>query len=146
KQQLKQQELQQRFMKMKQFDEQFKHSALDCIAGVDEAGRGPLAGPVVAASVILSPDFHLTGLTDSKQLTEDERNEYYDYVVKHAIDYHIEIVDHAVIDEINILNATKQAMKTSLLELQQIPTVALIDAVALEDLPYVVKPIIKGDE
>lgn len=146
KQQVKQKELQERFLQMKQFDEQFKHSALDYIAGVDEAGRGPLAGPVVAASVILSPDFQLTGLTDSKQLTEDERNEYYDYVAQHAIDYHIEVVSHEVIDEINILNATKQAMKTSLLELQQRPTVGLIDAVALEDMPFAIEAIIKGDE
>jgi len=145
KQQLKQKELQQRFMQMKQFDDQFKNSALDYLAGVDEAGRGPLAGPVVAASVILSPDFHLTGLTDSKQLTEHERNEYYNYILKHTIDCHIEIVDHEVIDEINILNATKQAMKTSLLELQQTPTIALIDAVVLEDMPFVVEPTIKGD-
>src|SRR5699024_11151950 len=64
---------------------------------------------------------------------------------KHTIDCHIEIVDHEVIDEINILNATKQAMKTSLLELQQTPTIALIDAVVLEDMPFVVEPTIKGD-
>lgn len=146
KQQLKQKELQARFLQMKQFDEQFKQNASDYIAGVDEAGRGPLAGPVVAASVILSPAFHLIGLTDSKQLTENERNDYYHYVVQHAIDYHIEVVDHEVIDRINILNATKQAMKTSLLALQQTPTVGLIDAVALEDMPYVIEPIIKGDE
>src|SRR5699024_6196898 len=146
KQQLKEEALQARFLRMKQFDEQFKDSALDNIAGVDEAGRGPLAGPVVAASVILSPDFQLTGLTDSKQLTEDERNKYYDYIVQHAIDYHIEVVSHEVIDEINILNATKQAMRTSLLALQATPTLGLIDAVALEDMPFAVEAIIKGDE
>lgn len=146
KQQLKEEMIKKQFMKMKEFDDGFKDHEMDYIVGVDEAGRGPLAGPVVAASVILPHDFTLLGLTDSKQLSEKERLAYADYIKEYAIDFHIEIVEHTRIDEINILNATKQAMRDSLLNLSEKPKKALIDAVSLTDLPFEVISIIKGDE
>lgn len=146
KQQLKEEMIKKQFMKMKEFDDGFKDHEMDYIVGVDEAGRGPLAGPVVAASVILPHDFTLLGLTDSKQLSEKERLAYADYIKEYAIDFHIEIVEHTRIDQINILNATKQAMRDSLLNLSEKPKKALIDAVSLTDLPFEVISIIKGDE
>lgn len=146
KQQLKMKRLADRFAMMQHFDEQYKKKNKFLIAGVDEAGRGPLAGPVVAASVILPDDFKLLGLTDSKQLTETERESYYKHITEQAIDYHIAVIDAEVIDQINILNATKKAMIQALINLKHAPSLALIDAVNLENLPFPTEAIIKGDE
>src|SRR5699024_4507302 len=116
------------------------------IAGTDEAGRGPLAGPVVAASVILPKDFNVIGITDSKQLTEKDRNYFFEKIKEKAIDYSIYSIDHQEIDRINILEATKKAMEKSLLDLKRFPDYALIDAVNIQGTPFPVKSIIKGDD
>ncbi len=134
------------FNEKKQFERRFVQHAHDYLAGVDEAGRGPLAGPVVAAAVILPETFKLTGLTDSKQLTETERNTYYDIIKQEAISYYIAVIDHQKIDHINILNATKMAMTEALTNLDPAPHVALIDAVTLHRLPFPTKEVIKGDD
>ena len=116
------------------------------IAGIDEAGRGPLAGPVVAAAVILPADFILLGLTDSKKLNEKTRDEFYEVIVEEAISYGVAVISNQVIDQINILEATKQAMRTSLDELNPEPDHVLIDSVKLEGLRYSSESIIKGDQ
>lgn len=146
KQLAKERALAELYEEKKQFEQQFRSNEDDLIAGVDEAGRGPLAGPVVAAAVILPKDFNLTGLTDSKQLTEQERNTYFDVIKEQAISYHISIIDNARIDRLNILEATKTAMIESLTGLQPAPDVGLIDAVKLPALPFPTKDIIKGDD
>lgn len=119
---------------------------LKYVAGVDEVGRGPLIGPVVAACVVLPEDFILEGLTDSKKLTEKKRNIFYDYIIEHAIFYSIELVEPEVIDEINIYQATKLAMTNAIdavgksIKLDHV----LIDAMKL-DLSIPSTVIIKGD-
>ncbi|MBO1003823.1 ribonuclease HII [Pseudogracilibacillus auburnensis] len=134
------------FHQMDQFDQQFCTYGKAGLAGVDEAGRGPLAGPVVAAAVMLPAGFTLIGLTDSKQLTETERNIFYERITEQAISYHVSILHNKIIDEINIFQATKRAMIEALVNLEQTPTMALIDAVKLSGLPFPTKEIIKGDE
>lgn len=130
-----------------QFERQFCSKENGLIAGVDEAGRGPLAGPVVAAAVVLQYDTRLVGLTDSKQLTVKERNKYYHLIKEVAVCYHISIINHESIDKWNILEATKKAMIESLSKLKPVPTVALIDAVSLPSLfTFPTKEIIKGDD
>ncbi len=114
------------------------------IAGMDEAGRGPLAGPVVAAAVIMPLDDVIPGVDDSKKLTEKKREQLFDEIVKKAVAYKICAVDEKVIDEINILNATKKAMTECVTGLSVRPDIVLIDAVKLPlDVPT--KSIIKGD-
>ena len=114
------------------------------IAGMDEAGRGPLAGPVVAAAVVMPLDDVISGVDDSKKLTEKKREQLFDEIVKKAIAYKICAVDEKVIDEINILNATKKAMTECVTGLSVRPDIVLIDAVKLSlDVPT--KSIIKGD-
>src|SRR5690625_700823 len=101
------------FEKHKEFDFNYKSSGNKLIAGIDEAGRGPLAGPVVAASVILPDDFKLYGLTDSKQISKKNREIYYDYITEQAVSYSVEVIDVQTIDRINIFEATLLAMKNS---------------------------------
>ncbi len=113
------------------------------IAGIDEAGRGPLAGPVVVASVIMPLDNIIPGVNDSKKLSEKKRNMLYPLIMDACIDYHIAIVDHTTIDTINILNATKQGMCECIDSLRSVDAV-LIDAVKL-DTQVKTMSIIKGD-
>lgn len=114
------------------------------IAGTDEAGRGPLVGPVVAAAVILPINYDLKGLTDSKKLSEKKRNLYYDIIMRDAISVGIGIIDATVIDEINILEASRLAMNKALDDLNPKPDYILTDAMKLErNVP--VMPIIHGD-
>ena len=114
------------------------------IAGVDEVGRGPLVGPVVAACVILPKDYTLEGLTDSKKLSEKKREYFFDIIKKDAIAVGIGIVDNNIIDEINIYEATKKAMTEAINNLSKKPDIVLTDAMKLNiDVPIV--PIIKGD-
>ncbi len=115
------------------------------IAGIDEAGRGPLAGPVVAAAVILPKGLTIYGLNDSKKLTEKRREELYLEIKEKALSYGIGIVDEKCIDEINIVNAVKKAMKLAVEALQPQPDLLLIDAMELDDCPIKQKSIIKGD-
>lgn len=114
------------------------------IAGVDEVGRGPLVGPVVAAAVILPKNYKLEGLTDSKKLSEAKRN-YFDEIIKRdAISYGIGVIDNNIIDEVNIYEATKLAMKQAISNLKIKPDYVLTDAMKL-DIDIDFKPLIKGD-
>ena len=115
------------------------------IAGIDEVGRGPLAGPVVAAAVILPEDFDVPGLGDSKKLSEKRREELFDIITERAVAYGIGMADHSIIDEINILQATKLAMKEAISSLQQQPDYILFDAMRIDDLEIPQESVIKGD-
>ncbi|HLS07213.1 MAG TPA: ribonuclease HII [Bacillota bacterium] len=138
--------LNKQFSQMLTYEKKFWDQGLSYVAGVDEAGRGPLAGPVVAAAVILPDDFKLLGINDSKALSVEEREKFFQQITKEAISYHISFVDQATIDELNILEATKLAMEDALLNLQPQPQVALIDAVKLQLSSFKADTIIKGDE
>ena len=115
------------------------------VAGIDEVGRGPLAGPVVTAVVILKKGAMIEGINDSKKLSEAKREELYDIIVKEAVDYSIGIVSPAEIDEINILQATYKAMKQCLNGLKVKPDYILVDAVTIPNIEIKQKGIIKGD-
>ncbi len=114
------------------------------IAGIDEAGRGPLAGPVVAACAVMPLDDIIAGVTDSKLLSAKKREELYTQIIRKAISYKIAVVDNYVIDEINILNATKKAMTDAVKDMIIMPDVLLVDAVKL-NIDIINCPIIKGD-
>ena len=114
------------------------------IAGTDEAGRGPLFGPVVAAAVILPHDFCLEGLNDSKKLTEKKRDKYYDYIMENALAVEVCIISAKEIDKINILEASRKAMTTCINNLKIKPDYVLTDAMKINiDIPF--EDIIKGD-
>lgn len=129
---------------MKEYENKLYESGIKLIAGVDEVGRGPLVGPVVAAAVILAPDFFDIRINDSKKLTEKKRNELFSLIEEHAISIGIGVVNEKVIDEINIYEATKIAMKDAINNLSITPEHVLIDAMKLDiDVPST--SIIKGD-
>jgi ribonuclease HII len=132
------------FVKMTSFEKKCRSEGFQNIAGIDEAGRGPLAGPVVAAAVILPENFYLPGLNDSKKLTESKREEYFEVIMAEALSVGVGIISAAEIDEINILQASKKAMLTAVNELRVTPDYLLIDAVNL-DTPYPFEALIKGD-
>lgn len=115
------------------------------IAGVDEVGRGPLIGPVVAAAVILPDDFELEGLTDSKKLSESKRELYFDYIVENALAIGLGKVTAKKIDEINIYEATKLAMKKAISKLEVKPDYVLIDGNMKFNMRRKYESIIKGD-
>lgn len=133
-----------KFHEMTQYERKARKEGFHLIAGIDEVGRGPLAGPVVAAAVILPATFKLLGLDDSKKLTEGKREEYYDYIQEHALSIGIGIIDAEEIDTINIYEATKKAMLSAISQLDIQPDYLLIDAMVLET-PYPSESIIKGD-
>lgn len=126
------------------YEKKYYKDGYTLIAGVDEVGRGPLVGPVVASAVILPKDYNLPGLTDSKKLSEKKRDYYYDIIMKDAISVGIGIIDNDIIDEINIYEATKLAMKEAINNLNPKPEVVLTDAMKL-DLDTKLEAIIKGD-
>lgn len=115
------------------------------ICGIDEAGRGPLMGPVVAAAVILPKDLLIPGVNDSKKVSEKNREFLYNEIMEKAICFSVGIVSAERIDEINILNATKEAMRIAINGLTAKPEHLLIDAVKLEGVDIELTPIIKGD-
>lgn len=115
------------------------------VGGVDEVGRGPLAGPVVVAAVIMPKDSEIEGIDDSKKLSEKKREELYDKIINEAICYKIEYVYEDVIDKINILNATKLAMEKAISSLSVKPEVMLIDAIKGLNVDCETVPIIHGD-
>lgn len=115
------------------------------IAGVDEAGRGPLAGPVIAAAVILKPDFQLHGLTDSKKLSEKERERLFKEICQQALSWSIARGRVSEIDSINILQATLLAMQRAVLRLKISPCIALIDGNKCPELACETRAIIRGD-
>lgn len=145
--------LQQRLLEMKRFDEETGGAECAFIAGVDEVGRGPLAGPVVAAAVILPRDFHVAGIDDSKKLTEKKREALFPIIKENAVAFGIGMADHTRIDEINILQATKEAMiqaleqaSQMLLEKAGVPIDhILFDAVTINQIKTPQTSIIKGD-
>ena len=118
---------------------------IEVICGVDEAGRGPLAGPVCAAAVILPPHLDIPGLDDSKKLTDKRRRELMPIIKEKAIAYGIGFASHEEIDEINILQATFLAMQRALDQLQVKPDFALIDGNREKDFGLPVKTVVKGD-
>lgn len=128
----------------------FEHIAFDegysCVCGVDEAGRGPLAGPVCAAAVILPPDLVIEGLNDSKKLTDKRRRALYDVITEQALAYGIAFASEQEIDEINILQATFLAMRRAVEQLRLRPELALVDGNREPDFGEIpVRTIIKGD-
>lgn len=127
------------------YERELINNGITLIAGIDEVGRGPLVGPVVTAAVILPINYELKGLTDSKKLTEEKRNEFYKIIMKDAIAVSIGIKDAKVIDEVNIYEATRLAMYEAIEKLKIKPEHILIDAVALPELNIPSTSIIKGD-
>ena len=115
------------------------------ICGTDEAGAGPLAGPVYAAAVILKKDHNIEGLNDSKKLSEKKREKLFDIIINEAYDYSIVSVDEKTIDEINILQATFLAMRTAVENLEVKPDIALIDGNGKPGLSIEERTVIKGD-
>ena len=115
------------------------------ICGVDEAGRGPLAGPVCAAAVILPANIDIPGLDDSKKMTDKRRRELFPIIKEKALAYGIALVDEKVIDEINILQATFQAMQQAIEQLQIKPELALVDGNKAGDFGVAVETVVKGD-
>lgn len=115
------------------------------IAGVDEAGRGPLAGPVVASAVILPRHYHHPEIDDSKKLSRSKRAELAELIMKRAICYGYGVVEPETIDQINILNATKLAMTQAIENLDSTPEIVLIDALHLDTIAYSQISLIKGD-
>jgi ribonuclease HII len=134
-----------RFLEMCVFEEEAYSAGARLIAGMDEAGRGPLAGPVVAACVILPRDVFIAGLNDSKKCSPKLRDKLYDEIIEKAVAFGVGTADEKCIDDINILNATKSAMMSAYRDLKPKPDLLLIDAVRLETLDIRQRPIIKGD-
>ena len=142
-----------RLIEMKEREKQLRAEGISYIAGVDEVGRGPLAGPVVTAAVVLPEQFDVPGIDDSKKLSEKRREELYEVITREALAWGIGMADHQVIDEINILQATKQAMKQAVEEADRMLRErtggsierVLLDAVELPGLQVPQESIIKGD-
>lgn len=133
-------------MDLYKYEKELYKQGINIIGGVDEVGRGPLVGPVVAACVVLPKDFALEGLTDSKKLSEKKRNIYSEYIKEHALAYGIGEIGPDIIDKVNIYEATKLAMKEAIKKVQKKINLEhiLIDAMPLElDIPTT--SIIKGD-
>ena len=133
-----------RLEKMLAYEKELYAQGIDLIAGVDEVGRGPLAGPVVAAAVILPKACKILGLNDSKKIPKSKHKEIYEAVLQNAIAIGIGIKDNQVIDQVNIYEATKLAMMEAIGQLEPQPQHLLIDAMKL-DLPIPQTSIIKGD-
>ena len=129
--------------RMKMYEKKYADYAYIC--GIDEAGRGPLAGPVVAGAVILPKDCDILYINDSKKLTEKKREELFDIIKEKAVAYGIGIATPERIDEINILQATYEAMRSAVAQLSVVPDILLNDAVTIPQVPIKQVPIIKGD-
>lgn len=131
---------------LKQEEKKLYEGNIQFICGIDEAGRGPLAGPVVVGAVILPEDSFIEGVNDSKKVSEKKREKLYEQITNEAIAYSVGIVDQKTIDEINILNATKLGVKIALEGLKQRPDIIMVDALNNMDtlgIPYI--SVIKGD-
>lgn len=129
----------------KKYEKMFYDKGLFLVGGADEVGRGPLAGPVVCAAVIMPSDCALEGIDDSKKLSEKKREMLYDEIIKRAIAYDIEYVFQDVIDEINILQATKFCMSKAINNLKVKPDVVLVDALSGLDTVCETRAIVHGD-
>lgn len=128
---------------MREYEDTYDACAYIC--GIDEAGRGPLAGPVVAAAAVLPKDCQIFYLNDSKKLSEKKRDLLFDEIKEKAVAYGIGIVSPKVIDEINILQATYEAMRQAISQLNVIPEILLNDAVTIPGVDIMQVPIVKGD-
>jgi len=127
------------------YDESLRKKGFLCIAGLDEAGRGPLAGPVVAAAVIFSHDIRIKGLRDSKKVPEKERALLYEEIIRFSVGIGVGTVGHEEIDRLNILRATKLAMQQAVENLSKLPDLLVIDAVSLPSVRIKQFSIIKGE-
>ena len=136
-----------RLQELKKIEEDiYTSQKINYICGIDEAGRGPLAGPVVVASVIMPRDSMIEGVNDSKKVSEKKREKLYEEIIENAISYSVGIVDQKEIDRVNILNATKAGLTESIKGLEVKPEIILVDALTGIDtcgIPY--QSIIKGD-
>ena len=136
----------QRLIQLKAIEEEIHNSGVEYICGIDEAGRGPLAGPVVIAAAIMPRNSMIEGVNDSKKVSEKKREELYEIITKEAISYGVGIIDQKEIDRINILNATKEGLTMAVKELNPRPDLIIVDALTKIDtdgIPY--QSIIKGD-
>ena len=135
-----------RLIKLKQIEEDLYNTGTQCICGIDEARRGPLAGPVVVAAAIMPRYSMIEGVNDSKKISEKKREKLYEIITKEAISYGVGIIDQKEIDRINILNATKEGLTMAVKELSIRPDLIIVDALTkidTEGIPY--KSIVKGD-
>ena len=132
-------------LNMWEIEQSYFDRGIKIICGVDEAGRGPLAGPVCAAAVILPPNAEIPGLNDSKKLSDKKRRELYPVIKEQAIAYGIAFADHSEIDEINILQATYLAMERAINQLSVKPELALIDGNRAKDFGMPVETVVHGD-
>ncbi len=135
-----------RLTKLKEIEKDLYNKGFNNLCGIDEAGRGPLAGPVVVAGVIMPKDSMIEGINDSKKVSEKKREKLYDLIIQEAISYSVAIIGQDVIDEINILNATKLGVKIALEGLEKKPDMIIVDALNKMDtlgIPYM--SVIKGD-
>lgn len=142
---MKEKELQ-RLTKLKEIEKDLYEKGFKNICGIDEAGRGPLAGPVVVAGVIMPRNSMIEWINDSKKVSEKKREKLYDFIIEEAISYSVAIIGHDVIDEINILNATKQGVTQVVEGLDIKPDLIVVDALThinTKGIPY--ESIIKGD-
>ena len=142
---IKEKELE-RLTNLKSMEKELYDKGFEYICGIDEAGRGPLAGPVVVAGVIMPKDSMIEGVNDSKKVSEKKREKLYDVILDEAISYSVAIIGQDVIDDINILNATKQGVTKVVEELDVKPNLILVDALThinTKGIPY--DSIIKGD-
>ena len=135
-----------RLILLKEQEKELRKKGFNTICGIDEAGRGPLAGPVVVASVIMPADSMIEGVNDSKKVSEKKREELFEIITNEAISYGVGIIDQKEIDRINILNATKEGLTMAVKELNPRPELIIVDALTKIDtdgIPY--ESIIKGD-
>ena len=135
-----------RLKNLKNYENELREKGFKYICGIDEAGRGPLAGPAVVASVILPENSMIEGINDSKKVSEKKREKLYDLIIEEAISYGVGIIGQDEIDDINILNATKKGLTLSLQELTKRPDLIIVDALSKINtlgIPY--ESIIKGD-
>ena len=130
---------------MWEIENRYFAEGMTVVCGVDEAGRGPLAGPVCAAAVILPPNLELPGLTDSKKLSDKRRRELYPVIMEQAVAYGIGLASHEEIDQINILQATFLAMERALEQLRVRPDLVLIDGNRKKDFGVPAETVVKGD-
>ncbi len=134
-----------RLLKLYNTEKRLRSQGYTLVAGVDEAGRGPLAGPVVAASVILTLNTQITNLKDSKKINVKKRKEVYNEIKKTAVAYAYDVVDAQYIDDHNILNSTLMAMKNAIEKLSVEPDYILVDALKIRNISIPQKAIIRGD-
>ena len=136
----------QRLNELKEIDKSYFKKGYNYICGIDEAGRGPLAGPVVVAAVIMPKDSMIEGVNDSKKVSEKKREKLYELIIEEAISYSVGIVDQNEIDRINILNATKAGLTEAVRTLKVKPELILVDALTnIDTCGVTYQSIIKGD-